>query len=722
MSQDYMPTRSSMSRSAKMRASQQAAERESSSLMMQQQQMSRAQQQAVLTGSVAILWDMENCPVPSEVKADDVAGNIRQALRTHPVIQGAVTLFSAYGDFNHFPRKVREGCQRTGVNLIDVPNGKKDASDKAILVDLFLFALDNAPPCTIFLISGDVDFAPALHKLGQRGYTVVLAIPSGVGVSSALCSAGRYVWDWPSVARGGGLVLVPAKNFSSSGARITTAVDDRMAEIIDMTASSGPPPSSRRSSVDERIADLIELNVPAAVQQPISSSSRMRNTNVDERRAEIIEMNASAGQPPGAAWSHDEDSDLASDDVPCDDEQIVWKSPAPPPLIVDHHHPALDGSSVSNLSVPQPGIPGPSSGDTAASGNPPAHKEQSNDSSGDAAAGSSVSVPKGSSKSNVSTTPIENLQKEQLVRLVGMSGSKSMELSRVPAEYQKHYGKPLFSGDSTHSHNKLMNLLERFKDLIFTRGEGAARTVHLTKGGSRLAGKLKRDAKNEGRGAPKEGGLEVVNAFRIDVEDAAELDDETVGEEVIVVGCPTKGMQTLITDVQSLLNVKDPQMSQGERRKELLEEIHLPNYDWDFGSGGSGGSGDEKDNLLEEKDVEVDESTLEQVLKPKGNVRAATELEGLDVFRLELQDLLVSHACKIVVSDFIKFYLERYTRGLDYEKFGVKDLESLIEKVSDVAVIMYEPESKLKYLVARWSHDGVISDKIGESGDTPELL
>ncbi|CAM6096673.1 unnamed protein product [Calypogeia fissa] len=707
--------RTSMSRSTKMRGSQ-ATERENSSLMQQQ----RAQQQAVLMGSVAILWDMENCPVPSEVKADDVAGNIRQALRMHPVIQGAVTFFSAYGDFNHFARKVREGCQRTGVNLIDVPNGKKDASDKAILVDLFLFALDNAPPCTIFLISGDVDFAPALHKLGQRGYTVVLAIPSGVGVSSALCSAGRYVWDWPSVARGGG--LVPAKNFPSSA---RSSVDDRMAEIIEMSASSGPPPSSRRSSVDERIAELIEMNVSAG--QPPNS----RGSNIDERRAEIIEMNASAGQPPGPAWSHDEDSDLASDDVPYEEEKIVWKSPAPRRTV--DRHPAGDGSSVSKSSVPQQGIPGSSSSE-AASGkpplqglDPPAPQEQSNHPSGvretvavvrahGDATGSSVSVSKGSSK-NLST-PVENFQtlKEQLVRLVSTSGSKSMELSRVPAEYQKQYGKPLFAGDSVHNHNKLMNLLERFKELLFTRGEGASRTVHLTKGGSRLAGKLKRDAKN-GRGAPKEE-VEVVNIFRIDVGEVA--DDETAGEEVIV-GCPTKGMQTLIKDVQSLMNVKDSQKSQTERKKEL-EEIHLPNNDWDFGSGGSGGSGDEKDNLLEEKDVEVDESTLEQVVKPKGNIRAAAGVESLDAFSLELQDLLVSHACKIVVPDFISFYWERYCRGLDYEKFGVKDLESLIEKVSDIAVIMFEPESKLKYLVARWSHDGGIPEKIGDSGDTQELL
>ncbi|XP_028553804.1 uncharacterized protein LOC110096749 [Dendrobium catenatum] len=167
---------------------------------------STALQSENLHGPVAILWDIENCPVPNDVRPEDVAGNIRLALRVHPLIKGAVTMFAAYGDFNSFPRRLREGCQRTGVKLVDVPNGRKDAADKAILVDMFLFALDNRPPSSILLISGDVDFAPALHILGQRGYTVILVIPSKVGVSSALCNAGRFVWDWPSIARGEGFV------------------------------------------------------------------------------------------------------------------------------------------------------------------------------------------------------------------------------------------------------------------------------------------------------------------------------------------------------------------------------------------------------------------------------------------------------------------------------------------------------------------------------------
>lgn len=164
------------------------------------------QSRNVSEGQIVVLWDMENCPVPSDVRPEDVAGNIRMALRVHPVIKGTVSMISAYGDFNGFPRRLREGCQQTGVNLIDVPNGRKDAADKAILVDMFLFALDNPPPAIIMLISGDVDFSRALHVLGQRGYTVILVIPSGVGVSSALSNAGSYVWDWSSVVRGVGFV------------------------------------------------------------------------------------------------------------------------------------------------------------------------------------------------------------------------------------------------------------------------------------------------------------------------------------------------------------------------------------------------------------------------------------------------------------------------------------------------------------------------------------
>jgi hypothetical protein len=97
-------------------------------------------------GNVSILWDIENCQVPGEVNVEDIEGNIRYSLRDHPQI-GVITMFSTYGDFNHFPRKVREGCQWTGVNWIDIPNGKKNAANKAILISYSLgVCLSSRPP------------------------------------------------------------------------------------------------------------------------------------------------------------------------------------------------------------------------------------------------------------------------------------------------------------------------------------------------------------------------------------------------------------------------------------------------------------------------------------------------------------------------------------------------------------------------------------------------
>lgn len=64
------------------------------------------------------------------------------------------TLLSTSGNFSTIPRRVREECQRPGVKLVDVPNGRSNAADKANLVDNFLFALDNRLPFSILLILG----------------------------------------------------------------------------------------------------------------------------------------------------------------------------------------------------------------------------------------------------------------------------------------------------------------------------------------------------------------------------------------------------------------------------------------------------------------------------------------------------------------------------------------------------------------------------------------
>ncbi|KAL8139308.1 hypothetical protein V2J09_005329 [Rumex salicifolius] len=315
--------------------------------------------------SVAILWDIENCPVPSDVRPEDVAGNIRMALRVHPVIRGAITMFSAYGDFNAFPRRVREGCQRTGVKLVDVPNGRKDAADKAILVDMFLFALDYRPPSFIMLISGDVDFAPALHILGQRGYTVILVIPSGVGVSSALSNAGRFVWDWQSVARGEG--FVPSTR--SSRMELSAYADGQEEEAIVYRGISESYYNSRDFSVVSR--SLSEYTTGNLLPLPsYTGSSRTQSL------------------PPGT-------NDTFTDQ----NEPTLWVQPG----------------DINGL-------------------------------------------------------------KGQLVKLLEISGG-CMTLTRIPAEYQKCFGRPLYM--SEYGASKLIVLLKRMSDVISVDGRGPKKFVYL---------------------------------------------------------------------------------------------------------------------------------------------------------------------------------------------------------------------------------------------------
>ena len=334
-------------------------------------------------GPVAILWDIENCPVPSDVRPEDVGGNIRMALRVHPVIKGAVMMFSAYGDFNAFPRRLREGCQRTGVKLIDVPNGRKDAADKAILVDMFLFALDNPPPSSIMLISGDVDFAPALHILGQRGYTVILVIPSWVGVSSALCNAGKFVWDWPSVARGEGFVP-PARTL--------------------MAPRVGP-------------ADIAGFFMGCHI-----------NENVQNEEEAIVYR--------GVSQSYYSSRDLS---------------------IVSQSLSEYNSSSIMPC-------------------NPTAFRSQSLPSGlNEASAGTVNSGDLSDPTLWVQPGDLNGL-KGQLVKLLELSGG-CLLLTRVPAEYQKLFGRPLYI--SEYGAVKLVNLFKKMGDAIAVEGKGHRKFVYL---------------------------------------------------------------------------------------------------------------------------------------------------------------------------------------------------------------------------------------------------
>ena len=151
------------------------------------------------SGAVLVIWDIENCAVSKSVEPVVAVQKVKQFMRRY----GRVTELRAFGDMRTLSPATRASLQGIGVSLLDVPNNRKEAADKAILVDLFCWALEHAPPATIVLISSDRDFSVALSRLADRQYTIVLVhaavMERGSKRANPAAAAAEEVWDWPTV-------------------------------------------------------------------------------------------------------------------------------------------------------------------------------------------------------------------------------------------------------------------------------------------------------------------------------------------------------------------------------------------------------------------------------------------------------------------------------------------------------------------------------------------
>ncbi|GAU11346.1 hypothetical protein TSUD_343370, partial [Trifolium subterraneum] len=157
------------------------------------------EEDAFSSAKISVWWDIENCQVPRNFNANTIAQNITSAL-FNSNFHGPLSI-SAYGDTTRLPFHVQHALSSTGVSLHHVPAGVKDASDKKILVDMLLWAVDNPAPANYLLISGDRDFSNALHQLRMRRYNVLLAQP--FSASAPLAAAAKFVWYWPTLISGG---------------------------------------------------------------------------------------------------------------------------------------------------------------------------------------------------------------------------------------------------------------------------------------------------------------------------------------------------------------------------------------------------------------------------------------------------------------------------------------------------------------------------------------
>ncbi|CAF2144885.1 unnamed protein product [Brassica napus] len=155
----------------------------------------------------SVWWDIENCAVPKGCDAHGITQKLSTALANMNYC-GPLSI-SSYGNTDLIPKAVQLALSSTGISLNHVPSGRKEASDKKILVDIFLWVVENPPPANIMLISGDIDFSDALHRLRMRRYNILLAHPQNI--SPSLVASAKTSWLWRS------LLLASGSSFTQCG-------------------------------------------------------------------------------------------------------------------------------------------------------------------------------------------------------------------------------------------------------------------------------------------------------------------------------------------------------------------------------------------------------------------------------------------------------------------------------------------------------------------------
>jgi hypothetical protein len=122
---------------------------------------------------MAIFWDLENMPIPSQTSGLEITSSLKAILAPH----GGLVQFRGYASIGlgHIPQEKRSDLQLSGCHLVDCPhNGRKEVADKMIIVDAMQFAFQHPEGATLCFITGDVDYAYLLAVLQRPQWRTIV--------------------------------------------------------------------------------------------------------------------------------------------------------------------------------------------------------------------------------------------------------------------------------------------------------------------------------------------------------------------------------------------------------------------------------------------------------------------------------------------------------------------------------------------------------------------
>eukprot|EP00731_Ephydatia_muelleri_P029167 Em0020g811a len=130
---------------------------------------------------VGVFWDIENCQVTPDKSAFALANKIRKMF-----FEGKREAeFLCVCDINKERKEVMDDLNKAQVTVVHVSAVAKNAADDKLRQSLRRFAHTYHPPCTVVLISGDVNFAAELKDL-RHAHNITITLVHNRQASDAL--------------------------------------------------------------------------------------------------------------------------------------------------------------------------------------------------------------------------------------------------------------------------------------------------------------------------------------------------------------------------------------------------------------------------------------------------------------------------------------------------------------------------------------------------------
>ncbi|XP_018486938.1 uncharacterized protein LOC108857448 isoform X2 [Raphanus sativus] len=262
------------------------------------------------TAKTSVWWDIENCTVPKGWEAHTISQKLNSAL-VNLNYRGPLSIY-AYGNTDLIPKAVQQALSSSGISLNHVPSGKKDASDKKILVDMLLWVLENPAPANLMLISGDGDFSYALNRLRMRRYNILLAHP--LQTSPFLVASARTSWMWKSLIASGcpsarSCCCCCSSGSETSSQDVSVSVSEHVLSTQAMDSGSGGTSKAARKKLRRILRELNQQETkrmepqkkfgePENIAAGASSGCHEQETEIENKVVEAgVEMVALCGSP-----------------------------------------------------------------------------------------------------------------------------------------------------------------------------------------------------------------------------------------------------------------------------------------------------------------------------------------------------------------------------------------------------------------------------------------